>query len=240
MWHRTVDHPTSNSSSTEMLLNPRPQRTQHPRQRHPKQATLRGHGAKREKSRKEMRQQQQPTSSWSIFGPSSSSPPRTPRRRERDRDRERESYKTIDPSPRSHRSPRTHTQSHHHAEPSSSSSSRPHHRSRTSTSHAHRPPTSASSSRPPQNTAVRRTPDRRFAVLAATNTALEDLRREAFAQATPPPAVPRRERLRRYQGVTLPAASIPYTWDCVSSGRESAAAGGTGGGESSTGRRRRR
>ena len=64
------------------------------------------------------------------------------------------------------------------------------------------------------NTSARRDPDRRFAVLAATNTALEHLRREAFAQPSPPP---RGDRLRRYQGVTIPASSIPFEWDCVSS-----------------------
>lgn len=69
-----------------------------------------------------------------------------------------------------------------------------------------------SSARP--NTSARRDPDRRFAVLAATNTALEHLRREAFAQPSPPP---RRERLRRYQGVTIPASRIPFEWDCISS-----------------------
>lgn len=220
MWHRTVDLESTNSSE-EMLLNPRPQRTQHHRQRHAKQATLRGHGAKREKSRKDMRPQ---PSAWSFFSPST--PPKTPKRRDRDSHH----YQSLDSSssPRSHhRSPRSGRTHRSHSDTSDSPlRSHPqqqhhrHHRSR-------QPQQTSSSSRARQatpNTSARRVPDRRFAVLAATNTALEDLRREAFAQSTPPP--PRRERLRRYQGVTLPAASIPYTWDCVSSSQNSTGYGG--------------
>lgn len=143
---------------------------------------------------------------WSFFAPS---PPRNVKRRN--------DYQVLDSSPRSHRS------SHHHHQdvPGSSRPQQRHHRSR---QHPH------SSAR--SNTSVRRDPDRRFAVLAATNTALEDLRREAFAQPSPPP---RRERLRRYQGVTIPASSIPFEWDCISSSQTSA-----GHGESSTRHRRRR
>jgi len=228
MWHRAVS-PESNNSSSEMLLNPRPQRSQHHRQRHPKQATLRGHGAKREKSKKDIRPQ---PSAWSFFSPAS--PPKTPRRRDRDHHH----YKPLDSSssPRSHRSPRSprshrsQTQHTHSDISDSPTRSQPRqHRSRQQQA----PSSSVRTRQAAPNTSVRRVPDRRFAVLAATNTALEDLRREAFAQSTPPP--PRRERLRRYQGVTIPAASIPYTWDCVSSSQNSA-----GYGEVSSQRPRRR
>jgi len=58
MWYRPVD-PEGSNSSEEMLLNPRPHRSQHGhRQHHPKhnsQTTLRGRGAKRQKSRKDVR-----------------------------------------------------------------------------------------------------------------------------------------------------------------------------------------
>ncbi|KAF2735584.1 hypothetical protein EJ04DRAFT_193245 [Polyplosphaeria fusca] len=220
MWHRTVD-PEDASSSQEMLLNPRPHRSPHQRQRHPKrtsQTTLRGRGAKRDppKGSKSKGKSRQTSSrqSWSFFAPS---PPKTPSRRST------RHYEPLDSSPRSHRSPRHH---HHTSSPStytpldppessSSSSSRPHHRSR----HPHRqPPSRHARSRTP-NTAARRTPDRRFAVLAATNQALEDLRREAFSQPSPPP---RRERVQRYQGVQVPTHQIPFNWDCVSSGQGSA------------------
>jgi hypothetical protein len=51
-------------------------------------------------------------------------------------------------------------------------------------------------------------------VLAATNAALEDIRREAFTYPSPPP---RTGRVQRYQGVAVESNTIPWTWDCVSS-----------------------
>ena len=81
MWQRSVhpgsyQYPTSTHSSQETLLNPRPHRSTHQRQRHPKhtsQSTLRGRGAKRDppknsSSKKNIR----PESSrgWSFFAPS--------------------------------------------------------------------------------------------------------------------------------------------------------------------------
>jgi hypothetical protein len=136
----------------------------------------------------------------------------------------------LDSSPRTHRSPRSHYSTSQYQEiPDTSQPQSRHHRSR----QQQRQPTSSrqARSRTP-NTAARRTPDRRFAVRAATNQVLEDLRREAFAQPSPPP---RRERLRRYQGVVIPTSQIPFNWDCVSSSQAS-----NGYGESSTHRRRSR
>lgn len=211
LWHRTVD-PASANSSQEALLNPRPHRSQHQRQRHPKrtsQTTLRGRGAKRDpprhsKSKKNLRPE--PSRGWSFFAPS---PPKTPRR-----EREHRSYQTLESSPRSHRSSRQ------HRSPQMASES-PRSQTRHRSSHQHDrnliPSSRQARSRTP-NTTARRVPDRRFAVLAATNQALETVRREAFAQPSPPP---RRERLRRYEGVTLPSSQIPFSWDCVSSSQQS-------------------
>ncbi|KAH7073215.1 hypothetical protein FB567DRAFT_195535 [Paraphoma chrysanthemicola] len=229
MWHRSVDR-DSNHSSQEALLNPRPHRSQQQRKRHPKhtsQTTLRGRGAKRDpprhsKSKKNLRPE--PSRGWSLFAPS---PPKTPRREHRTRD-----YQTLDASPRSHRSSRQHRS----PQPASDSprsqtrhrSSRQHEREATSSRQAR--------SRTP-NTAARRVPDRRFAVLAATNQALENVRREAFAQPSPPP---RRDRLRRYGDTTIPASQIPFSWDCVSSSQTSAGYGTTAGESSSRPRRSRR
>lgn len=215
MWYRSVD-PDSNSSE-EMLLNPRPQRSPHHRQRHPKhtsQSTLRGRGAKRQKSKKDVRQS---AGGWSFFAPT---PPKTPKKRDH--------YQNLDSSPRTHRSPRQQrsTQQHYYDIPESSRSQQRYHRSRQQQSQ------SSHARQPTPNTAVRRDPDRRFATLAATNSALEEIRREVYAQPSPPP---RRERLRRYQGVTIPASSIPFEWDCISSSQTSA-----GYGEPSTRHRRRR
>jgi hypothetical protein len=210
MWQRSV-YPGSTHSSQETLLNPRPHRSTHQRQRHPKhtsQSTLRGRGAKRDppkssKSRKSPRHE--PSRGWSLFAPS---PPKTPSKR---------NYQALDTSPRSHRSSRHHRsiQEPNTASPSSHSQPRSH-RSRQSeqqSSHARN-----ARSRTP-NTAARRQPDRRFAVLAATNQALETVRRDAFAQPSPPP---RRERLRRYEGVSIPTSQMPFNWDCVSSSQASA------------------
>lgn len=225
MWYRTVD-PDSTNSSQEMLLNPRPQRSQHHRQRHPKrtsQTTLRGRGAKRDpprrsKSKKNV-QQQSPRSAWSLFAPS---PPKTPSRSHRH-------YQTLESSPRSTRSSRHHHSPNQYGDiPESSLSQQRHHRSR---QHQRQPSSSRQARSRTPNTAARRTPDRRFAVLAATNQALEDLRREAFAQPSPPP---RRQRVQRYQGATVATSSIPFNWDCISSSQTSA------GGESSTRYRRSR
>jgi hypothetical protein len=211
MWHRSVDVEGDNSSQ-EMLLNPRPHRSPHHRQRHPKrtsQSTLRGRGAKRDppkhsKSKKNLRQE---NPVWSLF---SSPPPKTPSRRDRQ-------YQTWESSPRSHRSSRSHHSSQYQQVPESSQPQSRHHRSR---QHQRQPPSTRSARSRTPNTAARRVPDRRFAVLAATNHALEDLRREVFAQPSPPP---RRERLQRYQGVTVPTSTIPFNWDCVSSSQTSAA-----------------
>lgn len=217
-------YPQSTHSSQETLLNPRPHRSTHQRQRHPKhtsQSTLRGRGAKRDpprnsKSKKSLRPE--PSRGWSFFAPS---PPKTPSRR---------NFQTLDAPPRSHRSSRQHRSTQQHDTASISSPSQPrHHRSRQREQQA--PAARSARSRTP-NTAVRRVPDRRFAVLAATNQALETVRRDAFAQPSPPP---RRERLRRYEGVTIPTSQIPFNWDCVSS---SQASGGHA--ESSTRHRRSR
>lgn len=217
MWQRNVDAEDANSSQ-EALLNPRPHRSPHHRQRHPKrtsQTTLRGRGAKRDpprhsKSKKSLPSEPARQGGWSFFAPS---PPKTPSRREH------RSYQTLDSSPRSHRSPRSHHSSSRQDQTPPSSSSRHHRSSRQS----QRQPSSSRQVRSgTPNTAARRVPDRRFAVLAATNAALEDLRREAFAQPSPPP---RRERLQRYQGVTIPSSSIPFNWDCVSSSQTSGGRG---------------
>ncbi|KAF1829842.1 hypothetical protein BDW02DRAFT_509012, partial [Decorospora gaudefroyi] len=216
MYHRAVDAESVNSSQ-EALLNPRPHRSQHHRRRHPKQtsqSTLRGRGAKRDpprnsKSKKNMRPE--PSRGWSFFAPS---PPKTPKREHRN-------YQTLDSSPRSHRSSRQHrsaaTTTTSQASPESSRSTR-HHRSSRQPEQSSAPSARQARSRTP-NTAARRVPDRRFAVLAATNQALEEVRQEAFAQPSPPP---RRERLRRYEGVVIPTSQIPFNWDCVSSSQTSA------------------
>jgi hypothetical protein len=229
MWQRSV-YPgsayqtRSTHSSQETLLNPRPHRSTHQRQRHPKhtsQGTLRGRGAKRDppknsKSKKSLRAE--PSRGWSFFAPS---PPKTPSRR---------IYQTLDASPRSHRSSRQHRSSQQHDATSTSSPSRSrHHRSR---QHEQQAPTVRSARSRTPNTAARRVPDRRFAVLAATNQALETVRRDAFAQPSPPP---RRERLRRYGDLSIPTSQVPFNWDCVSS---SQASGGQG--DSSTRHRRSR
>jgi hypothetical protein len=228
-WQRPVD-PASTNSSQETLLNPRPHRSTHQRQRHPRrtsQTTLRGRGAKRDpprhsKSKKNLRPE--PSRGWSLFAPS---PPKTPKREHR-------SYQTLDSSPRSHRSSRQ------HRSPQSVSESptpRSQNRHRSSRQHEREAPTSRQARSRTPNTTARRVPDRRFAVLAATNQALENVRREAFAQPSPPP---RRERLRRYEGVTIPSSQIPFSWDCVSSSQTSAGHGATAGEPSSRQRRSRR
>jgi len=227
MWHRTVDT-GSNNSSQEALLNPRPHRSQHQRQRHPKrtsQTTLRGRGAKRDpprksKSKKSLRPE--PSRGWSLFAPS---PPKTPRREHR-------SYQTLDSSPRSQRSSRQ-----HRSPQTASELPRSQNRHRSSRQHEREASSSRQGRSRTPNTAARRVPDRRFAVLAATNQALETVRREAFAQPSPPP---RRERLRRYEGVTIPSSQIPFSWDCVSSSQTSAGYGTTAGEPSSRQRRSRR
>lgn len=223
MWQRSV-YPGSTHSSQETLLNPRPHRSTHQRQRHPRhtsQSTLRGRGAKRDppkssKSKKNLRSE--PSRGWSLFAPS---PPKTLSKR---------NYQTLDPSPRSVRSSRHHRspQQNDTASTSSPSQSR-HHRSR---QHEQQTATTRTMRSRTPNTTVRRVPDRRFAVLAATNQALETVRRDAFAQPSPPP---RRERLRRYEGVTIPTSQMPFNWDCVSSSQTS---GGIG--ESSSRHRRSR
>ncbi|KAF2743622.1 hypothetical protein M011DRAFT_496762 [Sporormia fimetaria CBS 119925] len=202
-WHRAVDIASENSSQ-EMLLNPRPHRSPRERQRHSRrtsQTPLRGHGAKRDpprnsKSKSNLRQE----SGWSLlFSP----PP--PKQSTRSRQ-----YQPLDSSPPNRR----------HHQSATISPSQPRHRpSRQPPTTQHLPSTRSARSQTP-NTAIHRTPDRRFAVLAATNQALEDLRREAFAHPSPPP---RRDRLRRYQGVAVPASSIPFNWDCVSSSQTSTA-----------------
>ncbi len=233
MYHRPIV-PEESNSSQEALLNPRPHRSQHSRRRHPKrtsQTTLRGRGAKRDpprhsKSKKNLRPE--PSRGWSFFAPS---PPRTPKRDHR-------TYQTLDSPPRSQyssrqrRSPQTTLTPDSVPTPPRHHHSRQHDRSTTSSRQTR--------SRTP-NTTARRVPDRRFAVLAATNQALEDVRREAFAQPSPPP---RRERLRRYEGVTIPTSTIPFNWDCVSSSQASApytqTSGGYGYAESSSRQRRSR
>ncbi|KAH6620019.1 hypothetical protein C7974DRAFT_224641 [Boeremia exigua] len=225
MWQRSVYpgaayHTESTNSSQETLLNPRPHRSTHQRQRHPKhtsQATLRGRGAKRDppkksKSKKSLRPE--PSRGWSFFAPS---PPKT------------RSYQTLNAPSRSHRSSRQNRTAQHDTVTTSSPSQSRHHRSR---QHDQQAPTTRSARSRTPNTAARRVPDRRFAVLAATNQALETVRRDAFSQPSPPP---RRERLRRYEGVTIPTSQMPFNWDCVSS---SQASGGRGG--SSTRHRRSR
>jgi len=217
MWHREAEIDGVNDS-TEMLLNPRPHRSPHERQRHPKrtsQSTLRGRGAKRDPPRKSKSKgtlRQPPRQSgWSLFL-SPPPQPKTPRRSHR-------SQQTYDSSPRSHRSQRHHD--YQQIPETSYSSQSQSHRHRSSRQHSSQPHSShhhGSRSRTP-NTAARREPDRRFAVLAATNQALEEVRREAFAHPSPPP---RRQRVRRYQGVTVPTSTIPFDWDCVSSSQSAA------------------
>lgn len=223
--------PQSVNSSQETLLNPRPHRSQHHRRRHPTQSsqgTLRGRGAKRDplkhsKSKKNIRPE--PSQGWSFF--TSSPPPRTPKRESR-------SYQTLDSSPRSHRSSRPHHSSTtSQTSPESSRSQNGQHRPR-----RHEQSTTSSRqarSRTP-NTTARRMPDRRFAVLAATNQALEEVRQEAFAQPSPPP---RRTRLHRYEGVAIPTSQIPFNWDCMSTSQTSSGRD-HGNGESSSRRRRSR
>lgn len=223
--------PQSINSSQETLLNPRPHRSQHHRRRHPTQSsqgTLRGRGAKRDppkhsKSKKNIRPE--PSRGWSIFA---SSPPRTPKRESR-------SYHTLDSSPQSHRSSRQHhSATTSQASPESSRSQNRQHRSR-------RPEQSTISSRQARsrtpNTTARRIPDRRFAVLAATNQALEEVRQEAFAQPSPPP---RRARLHRYEGVAIPTSQIPFNWDCMSTSQTSSGHSRANGESSSRPRRSRR
>lgn len=218
IWQRPTDPGGACSggirTSQETLLNPRPHRSTHQRQRHPKhtsQGTLRGRGAKRDppkssKSKKNPRAE--PARGWSFFAPS---PPKTP---------SRHNYQTLDASPRNHRSSRQHRSSQQYdAVPTSSPSRSRHHLSR---QHEQQAPTVRSARSRTPNTAVRRVPDRRFAVLAATNQALETVRRDAFAQPSPPP---RRERLRRYGDLSIPTSQVPFNWDCVSS---SQASGGYG------------
>lgn len=230
-YQRSSAEPTSVNSSQETLLNPRPHRSQHHRRRHPKQtsqSTLRGRGAKRDpprhsKSKKNIRPE--PPRGWSLFAPS---PPKTPRRGSR-------TYHTLDSSPRSHRSsrqPLSATPS--QTSPESTRSHPRHHRSRQQQPSASS--TRQARSRTP-NTTARRVPDRRFAVLAATNQALEEVRQEAFAAPSPPP---RRERLRRYEGVTILTSQIPFNWDCVSSSQTSTGHGDRNGESSSRQRRSRR
>ncbi|KAH9868803.1 hypothetical protein J1614_007877, partial [Plenodomus biglobosus] len=228
VYHREAQLQSA-SSSQEALLNPRPHRSQHTRQRHPKrssQVTLRGRGAKRDppqQSRTKKSLRPEPSQGWSLFAPS---PPKTPQRGRNHRD-----YQTLQAWPSSHRCSREHrSTTPYHASPESSRSQTRHHRSR-----GHERQTSTlrpARSRTP-NIAARRVPDRRFAVLAATNEALENVRREAFAQSSPPP---RRERLRRFEEVTVPTSQIPFNWDCVSSSQTSARQGH---GDSSGSRRRR-
>jgi hypothetical protein len=223
MWQRSV-YPGSVHSSQETLLNPRPHRSTHQRQRHPKhtsQSTLRGRGAKRDpprnsKSKKSLRPE--PSRGWSLFTPS---PPKTSSKR---------NYQTLDASPRSHRSSRQHRPTQQHDIASIASPSQPRHRR--SRQHEQQAPIARTTRSRTPNTAARRVPDRRFAVLAATNQALETVRRDAFAQPSPPP---RRDRLRRYEGITIPTSQMPFNWDCVSS---SQASGGYG--ESSSRHRRSR
>lgn len=229
IWQRSVYpggayHPGSTHSSQETLLNPRPHRSTHQRQRHPKhtsQGTLRGRGAKRDppkNSRSKKNLRAEPPRGWSFFAPS---PPKTPSRR---------NYQTLDASPRSHRSSRQHRSAQQYdTVPTSSPSRSRHHRSR---QHEQQTPTVRSARSRTPNTAARRVSDRRFAVLAATNQALETVRRDAFAQPSPPP---RRERLRRYGDLSIPTSQVPFNWDCVSS---SQASGGHG--NSSTRHRRSR
>lgn len=195
MWHRRAGS-TSSNSSEEMLLNPRPDRTaandkRHRHAKHTSQSTLRGRGAKRQRT----------TDARCDEYTSSHSSPRTTRRKP-------QSHTAVESSSRSNRSPRQHQYQALPSEPHPSPSHSRRHHSQTSRHHSAR-----------ANTAARRDPsdDRRFAVLAATNTALEHLRREAFAQPSPPPP----PRLRRYQGVQIPASSVPFAWDCISSQTQS-------------------
>jgi hypothetical protein len=224
--------PESVNSSQETLLNPRPHRSQHHRRRHPTQSsqgTLRGRGAKRDpprhsKSKKNIRSE--PSRGWSFFA--ASPPPRTPKRESR-------SYQTLDSSPRSHRSSRHyHSSTTSQTSPESSRSQNRQHRPR-------RQEQSTTSSRQTRsrtpNTTVRRVPDRRFAVLAATNQALEEVRQEAFAQPSPPP---RRARLHRYEGVAIPTSQIPFNWDCMSTSHTSSGRSHGNGESSSRPRRSRR
>ncbi|KAF1966934.1 hypothetical protein BU23DRAFT_559780 [Bimuria novae-zelandiae CBS 107.79] len=203
MWYRPTE--THSNSSEEMLLNPRPRRSPHDKRqhhsKHTSQSTLRGRGAKRQRT----------TDTRADEQTHSSTPRRAPRTSQT------QTYEES--TSRRHASTR-HQRSHGAADEHATSRARPGPRL-----YAQQYPSA------PPNTGARRVPDRRFAVLAATNTALEQFRREAFAQPSPPP---RRERLRRYQGMAIPASSIPFEWDCVSSHNS------VGHGERSTRQRQRR
>lgn len=227
MWQRSVPlggspYPASTHSSQETLLNPRPHRSTHQRQRHPKhtsQSTLRGRGAKRDppknsNSKKNIRPE--PSRGWSFFAPS---PPKATSRR---------NYQTFDASAPTHRFGHQHRSTQQYNVAPGSSSSQP--RRQRSRHHEQQAPSARTARSRTPNTTARRVPDRRFAVLAATNQALETVRRDAFAQPSPPP---RRERLRRYEGVTIPTSQMPFNWDCVSSSQAS-------GGHRESGSRHRR
>ncbi|OCK81555.1 hypothetical protein K432DRAFT_415949 [Lepidopterella palustris CBS 459.81] len=191
-WYRTVEAASSlDNSSTEMLLNPRPERSRHHRQRHPTRnstSTLRGRGAKRDPPSRSKSKKHSDKETKGHKYAQLSSPPKTPPRRERAQHQQ--------PSPRHHQSRQSH-------------------------------------SRTP-NTTARRIPDRRFAVLAATNQALEDIRREAFTYPSPPP---RRGRVQQYQGIPVETSTIPFHWDCISNSYQPTVSQASQG--SSSGHRRR-
>lgn len=207
---RSVVQPKSDSSSQDTLLNPRPHRSQCTRQRHPErssQTTLRGRGAKRVPRRPSNPKQLRPESSrvWSRLPPS----PAMSKCQ-----RNRHDCQSMETSARSHRSSPGGQVTTTPLTSRESARSQPYHPgSHPQQQQQQQLSTSRLTRLPTPNTTARRAPDRRFAVLAATNQALENVRLEAFAQPSPPP---RRERLRRYEGVSLPTSRIPFHWDCIS------------------------
>lgn len=198
---RSARQPEWTCASQETLLH-HPKRTS--------QMTLRGRGAKRDPPPRQLSQSKtkfppEPSRGWTLFAPY---PPRG-----KCYQRSHQDHRRLEAATPSHRSSRK-----HHSATTTSQTSPNHAQSQTAHQNSHQQeqqfPRSHLARSRTSNTAAQRMPDRRFAVLAATNQALENVRREAFAQSSPPP---RRERLRRYEGVALPTSQMPFDWDCVSS-----------------------
>ncbi|KAF2762862.1 hypothetical protein EJ05DRAFT_17802 [Pseudovirgaria hyperparasitica] len=240
------------SSSTEMLLNPRPERSRQHRQRHHRSTTtLRGRGAKRDPPVKTKRKppgqtKKMPSSKsaqkqeWQrIPSPSSASTSTSSRKHRRH-------HTTTQPQQRQQQQPQPQDYTHYtqpyyetaqyrhyydqyrqyyqqqqhyytqYQQTQTPAYTRSHSRTRSNS----RPNTSARRAQP--------TPDTRFAVRAATNTALERIRRDAFTRSPPQAQQPALRRTR----ATVDTAQTPFHWDCVadasSSARASASVGASG------------
>ncbi|OCL10366.1 hypothetical protein AOQ84DRAFT_218594 [Glonium stellatum] len=219
-WYRTVEAETS---SAEMLLNPKPERARQNRQRHPRRSsttTLRGRGAKRDppSDRKSSNQSKMRSGrgikrqEWMCIP----TPPVTPPQQQHHYQHQSQSqpqqnqhyqYQSQHQSQHQHQHQQQHQSQHRYQQQSHSQS---HHQSHHQSQHQHHHHRPRQARQRPPNSAARRVPDRRFAVLAATNQALEDIRREAFTSSPAP------RRVWRYQGVAVETAEIPFHWDCVS------------------------